>query len=262
MSAPLLSIRDLTIQFGGLTAVDGFHLDLYENQLQGLIGPNGAGKTSVFNLLTGVYKPTRGSIELDGKSIVGLKHHKIVKLGIARTFQNIRLFKAMTVLDNVRTAYDHNLKYSALSGVLRLPSYWKQEKESTEEALKLLKVFGLEEQANTRADNLPYGQQRKLEIARALASKPKVLLLDELAAGMTPTETQELLETIRSIREQFHVSILLIDHDMSLIMGICETISVLDHGVLIAHGTPGEIAHNQDVITAYLGDDVNESEEA
>ena len=260
MSAPLLSTRDLTIQFGGLTAVDGFNLDLYENQLQGLIGPNGAGKTTVFNLLTGVYKPTRGSIELCGKSIAGLKHHKIVELGIARTFQNIRLFKAMTVLDNVRTAYDHNLKYSVLSGILRLKSYRKQEEESTREAMELLKVFGLQDQAMNRADNLPYGQQRKLEIARALATKPKVLLLDEPAAGMNPTETQELMDTIRSIREQFHVSILLIDHDMSLIMGICESISVLDHGVLIAHGTPDEIAHNQDVITAYLGDDMSEEE--
>ena len=255
MSKSLLTAQDLTVQFGGLVAVDGFSLDLQENQLQGLIGPNGAGKTTVFNLLTGVYKPTQGTITLDGKEIAGLKHHRIVKMGVARTFQNIRLFKGMSVLDNVRTAYDHNLHYSVASSILRLPSYWKQEEEATREAMELLRVFGLAGLATSRADNLPYGQQRKLEIARALATRPRVLLLDEPAAGMNPTETQELMETIRTVRERFQISILLIDHDMSLIMGICEAISVLDHGVLIAHGTPEEIAQNPDVIAAYLGDD-------
>lgn len=219
----------------------------------GLIGPNGAGKTTVFNLLTGVYTPTTGQIMLEGESLLGKKTYQITKLGIARTFQNIRLFKDMSVLDNVRVAMNQKMKYSALAGILGLPSYWREEAEIEEKAMELLRVFHLEGNASDRAKNLPYGQQRKLEIARALAADPKVLLLDEPAAGMNPTETAELMETIKLIRERFHVAILLIEHDMSFVMGICEHLVVLDYGRIIASGTPEEVRTNPKVIAAYLG---------
>ena len=249
----LLVVKDLGIQFGGLKAVDDVYMTLDKGEIVGLIGPNGAGKTTFFNMLTGVYQPTKGAIRFDGNSIIGKKPFQINRLGIARTFQNIRLFKEMSVLNNIKLAQNNHIKYSALSGMLRLPSFWKQEKIANERALELLRVFNMEDCADQLAANLPYGQQRKLEILRALASSPKLLLLDEPAAGMNPTETRELMETIRTIREQFGVAILLIEHDMSLVMGVCERLYVLDYGTLIATGTPGEIRQNEKVIAAYLG---------
>ena len=252
-SVPVLEAENLSIVFGGLHAVDDVHFTLHENQIMGLIGPNGAGKTTVFNLLTGVYTPTTGQIKLDGRSILGKKTYQITKMGVARTFQNIRLFKDMSVLDNVRVAMNQKMNYSALAGILGLPSYWREEAAVEEKAMDLLRVFHLEGHAQDRAKNLPYGQQRKLEIARALAGDPKVLLLDEPAAGMNPTETAELMETIELIRSRFHVAILLIEHDMSFVMGICEHLVVLDYGRIIAAGTPEEVRTNPKVITAYLG---------
>ncbi len=250
---PVLETENLGIVFGGLHAVEDVHFSLKREQIMGLIGPNGAGKTTVFNLLTGVYTPTTGQIMLEGESLLGKKTYQITKLGIARTFQNIRLFKDMSVLDNVRVAMNQKMKYSALAGILGLPSYWREEAEIEEKAMELLRVFHLEGNASDRAKNLPYGQQRKLEIARALAADPKVLLLDEPAAGMNPTETAELMETIKLIRERFHVAILLIEHDMSFVMGICEHLVVLDYGRIIASGTPEEVRTNPKVIAAYLG---------
>ena len=252
-SVPVLEAENLSIVFGGLHAVDDVHFTLHENQIMGLIGPNGAGKTTVFNLLTGVYTPTTGQIKLDGRSILGKKTYQITKMGVARTFQNIRLFKDMSVLDNVRVAMNQKMNYSALAGILGLPSYWREEAAVEEKAMELLRVFHLEGHAQDRAKKLPYGQQRKLEIARALAGDPKVLLLDEPAAGMNPTETAELMETIELIRSRFHVAILLIEHDMSFVMGICEHLVVLDYGRIIASGTPEEVRTNPKVITAYLG---------
>lgn len=249
----VLETKDLEINFGGLQAVKELSMKIYEKELVGLIGPNGAGKTTVFNLITGVYKATSGSIYLCGESILNKLTHERVQKGITRTFQNIRLFKNLTVLDNVKVACNINMKYSMLAGVFRLPSYWKEEAEVEKKALDILKVFELEGYAKQLASNLPYGKQRKLEIARALASDPKIILLDEPAAGMNPTETQELMETIGIIREKFNVTILLIEHDMKLVMGICERIYVLNYGELIASGTPKEVAHNEKVITAYLG---------
>ncbi|MGI6710399.1 MAG: ABC transporter ATP-binding protein [Bacilli bacterium] len=249
----VLETKDLEINFGGLQAVKELNMKIYEKELVGLIGPNGAGKTTVFNLITGVYKATSGSIYLCGESILNKLTHERVKKGITRTFQNIRLFKNLTVLDNVKVACNINMKYSMLAGVFRLPSYWKEEAMVEKKALDILKVFGLEGYAKQLASNLPYGKQRKLEIARALASDPKIILLDEPAAGMNPTETQELMETISIIRDKFNVTILLIEHDMKLVMGICERIYVLNYGELIASGTPKEVAHNEKVITAYLG---------
>lgn len=249
----VLEAENLSIVFGGLHAVDDVHFSLEKEQIMGLIGPNGAGKTTVFNLLTGVYTPTTGQIKLEGQSILGKKTHQITRMGIARTFQNIRLFKDMTVLDNVRAAMNQKMKYSAVAGILSLPSYWREEAEVEEKAMELLSVFHLEEHASDRAKNLPYGQQRKLEIARALAAEPKVLLLDEPAAGMNPTETAELMETIELIRSRFHIAILLIEHDMSFVMGICEHLVVLDYGRIIASGSPEEIRSNPKVIAAYLG---------
>ena len=251
----VLKASNLSVVFGGLKAVDNFEIDIKEHELVGLIGPNGAGKTTIFNLLTGVYKPTTGSIEVDGKSIVGKKVHTIVASGVARTFQNIRLFKELSVIDNVKIAFNKDMKYSIISGMLRLPKYWKEEAEIDKKARELLAVFGMEDMADQLADNLPYGKQRKLEIARALATNPKLLLLDEPAAGMNPTETAELMETIALIREKFDIAILLIEHDMSLVMGICERIVVVDYGSIIATGTPKEIAENKRVITAYLGEE-------
>lgn len=250
---PVLRAEHLGIVFGGLKAVSDFDISIGENELVGLIGPNGAGKTTIFNLLTGVYQPTEGVIYLNGKSMAHKKPHQMVKEGIARTFQNIRLFKELTVLDNVKVAFNQGMKYSLLKAVFRTPSYWKEEAEIDRKARELLAVFKMEDMADSLAENLPYGQQRKLEIARALATNPKILLLDEPAAGMNPTETAELMETISTIRKNFNISILLIEHDMSLVMSICERIIVIDYGQIIARGTPQQIAKNEKVIGAYLG---------
>ncbi|MGI6030827.1 MAG: ABC transporter ATP-binding protein [Eubacteriales bacterium] len=251
---PVLKAEHLGITFGGLKAVGDFNIEIGERELVGLIGPNGAGKTTVFNLLTGVYQPTEGTIYLNGKDMQGKLPHQRAKEGIARTFQNIRLFKDLSVLENVKVAFNQNMKYSILQGVLRLGSYWKEEQEIDTKAREILSLFHMEELADNTAKNLPYGQQRKLEIARALATGCKILLLDEPAAGMNPTETAELMEAIALIREKFGISILLIEHDMSLVMNICERIVVLDYGMIIAKGTPAEIATNKKVIGAYLGE--------
>lgn len=253
--APVLKAQSLGITFGGLKAVDSFSMEIGESELVGLIGPNGAGKTTVFNLLTGVYQPTEGSFYLNGVKMNGKKTHQVVAAGISRTFQNIRLFKKMTVLENVKVAMNMHMNYSLVASILRLPSYWKQEAEIEEKAKELLSIVHLSDKADFIAENLPYGQQRRLEIARALATGMKLLLLDEPAAGMNPTETAELLEIINEIRERFHISVLLIEHDMSLVMKICERIQVIDYGVTIASGTPEEIANNPRVIEAYLGKD-------
>ena len=250
---PLLETKDLGIQFGGLRALDDVYLTVDEREIIGLIGPNGAGKTTLFNLLTGVYAPTKGAIRFCGKSIIGKKPYQINRLGIARTFQNIRLFKHMSVLDNIKVAMNQNMHYTVIESMFRLPRYWKEEARVTEKAKELLRIFEMEDTADQMAANLPYGQQRKLEILRAIASEPKILLLDEPAAGMNPTETRELMETIRRIRDMFGVGILLIEHDMALVMGVCERIYVLDYGTLIASGTPEEIRSDERVIKAYLG---------
>ena len=250
---PILDVRELGIDFGGLTAVDGFNLMIGRNEIAGLIGPNGAGKTTVFNLLTNVYQPTRGSILLDGVPTAGKKAYQVNRMGVARTFQNIRLFKDLSVIDNVRVGLHESMNYNLASAVFRMPSFWKQEKRTTEEALELLDLFHMADLAETTAGSLPYGAQRRLEILRALATRPKLLLLDEPAAGMNPSETAELMETIRRIREEFDLAILLIEHDMNLVMGICEGIAVLNFGRVIAKGTPDEIRNNPQVIEAYLG---------
>jgi len=249
----VLETKNLGINFGGLQALEDVHFCINEGEIIGLIGPNGAGKTTVFNLLTNVYVPTQGVIELDGDSIIGKKTYQITQNGIARTFQNIRLFKEISVIDNVKIAMNSDMKYTVLAGILRLPSYRREEKEISKRAHELLKVFGIDENAHDMAKNLPYGRQRKLEIARALATNPRVLLLDEPAAGMNPTETKELMETIALIRDQFKIAILLIEHDMNFVMGICEHIVVLDYGRVIAEGTAEEIRHDPKVIAAYLG---------
>lgn len=255
---PVLKTNNLGISFGGLKAVREFNIEIFEGELVGLIGPNGAGKTTVFNLLTGVYQPTEGEFFLSGERMNGKKINQVVESGIARTFQNIRLFKSMTVIENVKVALIKKYKYSFLDAVLRTPAYWKFESELEEEAINLLKIFNLDEKKDYISSNLPYGQQRKLEIARALATGMKLLLLDEPAAGMNPTETAELLACIKIIREKFGVSILLIEHDMSLVMNICEKITVIDYGQTIASGLPHEIASNKRVIAAYLGADDEE----
>ncbi len=249
----VLETKNLGINFGGLQALEDVHFSINEGEIIGLIGPNGAGKTTVFNLLTDVYMPTKGVIELDGVSIVGKKTYQITQNGIARTFQNIRLFKDVSVIDNVKIAMNSEMKYSVLSGIFRLPAYRKEEKEISKRAHELLKVFGIDENAHDYAKNLPYGQQRKLEIARALATNPRVLLLDEPAAGMNPTETRELMETIMLIRDKFKIAILLIEHDMNFVMGICEHIVVLDYGRIIAEGSAEDVRHDPKVIAAYLG---------
>ena len=250
----ILEVKNLSISFGGLRAVDEFNVKIEKGQLYGLIGPNGAGKTTVFNLLTGDYKPTSGAVILDGENITGKSTIEINKCGIARTFQNIRLFKNLSVLDNVKAGF-HNLnKYSTIEGILRLPKYFKTEKKMDEKAMELLKVFGLQDEASTLADNLPYGKQRKLEIARALATNPKLLLLDEPAAGMNPSETQELMDTIRFVRDEFDMTVLLIEHDMKLVSGICEEVSVLNFGQELAQGKTSDVLNNPEAIKAYLGD--------
>lgn len=250
----ILQAKNIGIQFGGLKAVDNFNLEIYDNEIVGLIGPNGAGKTTTFNMLTGVYKPTSGDILVHGCSIVGLKPSQTVSRGLARTFQNIRLFGELSVINNIKIAYQKNMKYGILAGILKTPNYWKEEAEADTRARELLRIFDMEDMAEVTAKNLPYGKQRKLEIARALATDPKVLLLDEPAAGMNPQETKELMDTISLIKEKFNVSILLIEHDMNLVMGICERIVVLNYGVLLAEGSPEEIRNNPDVIKAYLGE--------
>lgn len=250
----LLEVTKLGISFGGLRAVDGFDIKIEKGQLYGLIGPNGAGKTTVFNLLTGVYKPNEGIINLDGQDITGKKNIDINKAGIARTFQNIRLFKELSVLDNVKVGLHNHHHYSTIEGILRLPRYHKVEHEMDEKAMELLKVFDLDGQADYQAANLPYGKQRKLEIARALATNPKLLLLDEPAAGMNPNETQELMETIRFVRDEFDMTILLIEHDMKLVSGICESLTVLNFGQVLTQGPTSEVLNDPQVITAYLGE--------
>lgn len=238
----------------GLRAVDDLSMKIEKGGLVGLIGPNGAGKTTAFNMLTGVYRPTDGGIRLDGQNLIGKKPHEICKLGVARTFQNIRLFSRLPVLDNVKVGLHNEVTYSLAESMLHLGSYRKKERAMDEKTLEILKVFDLDGQADTLASNLPYGKQRKLEIARALATDPKLLLLDEPAAGMNPNETGELMETIQLVRERYGVTILLIEHDMKLVTGICEYLYVLNFGKLLAEGTPGEVLSNPEVVTAYLGE--------
>lgn len=249
----LLETKNIGITFGGLRAVDNFELKIEEGELVGLIGPNGAGKTTIFNMLTGVYTPTDGEIYIGGKLANGKKPYQIVKMGLGRTFQNIRLFADLSVIENIKIAFHKEMTYKTFSGVFRLPKFWKEEAEITKKALDLLSLFEMEGDAENIAKNLPYGKQRKLEICRALATSPKLLLLDEPAAGMNPQETKELMETIHFIRDKFNVTILLIEHDMNLVMGICERLVVIDYGQVIAKGTPEEIKGNKKVIEAYLG---------
>jgi ABC superfamily ATP binding cassette transporter, ABC protein len=250
----LLEVNALGISFGGLKAVDQFHISIEKKELYGLIGPNGAGKTTVFNLLTGVYQPNTGEILLNGENIVGSSCIEINKKGIARTFQNIRLFDKLTVLDNVKAGFFQENSYSFLEGILRLPRYFQKEKEMSDRALDLLSVFHLEEHALDLAGNLPYGKQRKLEIARALATNPSLLLLDEPAAGMNPNETEELMDTIRLVRDRFDMTILLIEHDMKLVSGICDRLTVLNFGQVLTEGKTQEVLHDEKVIKAYLGE--------
>ena len=250
----LLEVKNLSISFGGLKAVDNFHINIEKGQLYGLIGPNGAGKTTIFNLLTGVYKPNAGSIVLDYVNITGKSTIEINQAGIARTFQNIRLFKDMSVLDNVKAGLHNHHKYSTVEGIFRLPRYFKIEKEMDEEAMNLLKVFDLDKECDFKASNLPYGKQRKLEIARALATEPKLLLLDEPAAGMNPNETAELMDTIRFVRDNFNMTVLLIEHDMKLVSGICEKLTVLNFGQVLREGATSDVLHDPEVIKAYLGE--------
>lgn len=250
----MLEAKNLGISFGGLKAVDNFNMTIEKGELYGLIGPNGAGKTTVFNLLTGVYKPDLGTIHLDGKNITGKKTIEINQDGIARTFQNIRLFKELSVLDNVKAGLHNHHPYSTIEGILRLPKYYKVEREMNERAMELLQVFDLDKESDYKAANLPYGKQRKLEIARALATDPKLLLLDEPAAGMNPNETAELMETIRFVREKFDMTILLIEHDMKLVSGICEKLTVLNFGQVLTQGETSAVLNDKRVITAYLGE--------
>ena len=250
---PVLEARHLGIDFGGLTAVDDFNLVIGRTEIAGLIGPNGAGKTTVFNLLTKVYQPTRGTIMVDGRDTAGMSTVQVNKLGVARTFQNIRLFANLSVEDNVKLGMHNQIKYGMLGGILRLPAYWKQERIAHERALELLSIFDMQDMADKKAGSLPYGAQRRLEIVRALGTNPSLLLLDEPAAGMNPSETVELMENIIKIRDTFQIAIMLIEHDMNLVMGICEGICVLNYGRIIAKGTAEEIQQNPVVIEAYLG---------
>ncbi len=261
---PVLDVKDLSVTFGGLKAVNQFSLDMPKGGLIGLIGPNGAGKTTVFNLLTGVYKPNSGTMELEAEngqtvSLIGSEPWKIARLGMTRTFQNIRLFKRMTVLDNVKVSIHPGVKYNPFQAMLRLPVYRREEERIDQQAMELLELLGLQDKAEEMAASLPYGEQRKLEIARALGARPKILLLDEPAAGMNPQETKELTSLIRTIRDKLDITILLIEHDMSLVMSICERLLVLDYGTLIADGSPEEIRTNPQVIKAYLGEEVGGS---
>lgn len=249
----VLDVKNLGISFGGLKAVDAFNITIKKGQLYGLIGPNGAGKTTVFNLLTGVYTPDEGKIVLNENNITFKKTVEICHAGIARTFQNIRLFKNLSVLDNVKVGLHNEFKYSTIEGIFRLPRYYKIEKEMDNRAVELLKVFDLDQEKDFLASNLPYGKQRKLEIARALATNPSLLLLDEPAAGMNPNETKELMDTIRFVRDTFDMTILLIEHDMKLVSGICEELTVLNFGQVLAQGNTSDVLNNPDVITAYLG---------
>ena len=250
---PVLDVRNLGIDFGGLTAVDSFNITIGPTEIAGLIGPNGAGKTTIFNLLTGVYQPTRGSVLVNGIDIKGMPVHKVNKLGIARTFQNIRLFSEMTALDNVKVGMHNEIKCSFLSSLLRLPGYYRAEAAANMKAMELLEFMGLGDVADQKAGSLPYGVQRRLEIVRALATNPSIILLDEPAAGMNPSETTELMHQIRRIRDTFHIAIFLIEHDMNLVMNVCEGIVVVNYGKIIAKGTPEEIKNNPAVIEAYLG---------
>lgn len=254
---PLLNAKNLTMRFEGLVAVSDFSITMGEHDLVGLIGPNGAGKTTIFNMLTGVRTPTEGTIEFAGEDITKIKPYQITKKRMARTFQNIRLFKDMSVLDNVKISFNFRVEYNLFHSILRLPKFFKEEEEIEKKAMELLKIFKLDAKKDELAANLPYGEQRRLEIARALAASPKLLLLDEPAAGMNPQETQELTQLIKWVRNEFKISILLIEHDMKLVMNLCERIVVLDYGKKIAEGTPEEIKINKQVIKAYLGDDAD-----
>ena len=250
---PVLDVRNLGIDFGGLTAVDSFNITIGPTEIAGLIGPNGAGKTTIFNLLTGVYQPTRGSVLVNGIDIKAMPVHKVNKLGIARTFQNIRLFSEMTALDNVKVGMHNEIKCSFLSSLLRLPGYYRAEAAANMKAMELLDFMGLADVADQKAGSLPYGVQRRLEIVRALATNPSIILLDEPAAGMNPSETAELMHQIRRIRDTFHIAIFLIEHDMNLVMNVCETIAVVNYGKIICKGTPEQVRQNPAVIEAYLG---------
>ena len=254
MAETVLKANNISIEFGGLKAVENFTIEIKQGELVGLIGPNGAGKTTVFNMLTGVYIPTSGTVELRGQDVTKLDPHNRVKIGISRTFQNIRLFKRMSVLENVKLSSNVHMNYSIFDGIFKTKKYFEQEDKATKEALEILEVLGLTEYVDEQAQNLPYGKQRKLEIARALASHPAILCLDEPAAGMNPIETEELMETIKIVREKFNTAVLLIEHDMKLVMGICEWIKVISFGKEIATGTPDEIKNNKEVIAAYLGE--------
>ena len=255
---PLLVAKDISISFGALKAVDKFNLEIKSGELIGLIGPNGAGKTTVFNILTGVYNASSGEYTLDGENVIKTSTSALVKKGLARTFQNIRLFKYLSVLDNVVAAYNFRMKYGILSGMLRFPNFWREEKEAKEKAMTLLKIFDLDKYAGMHAGNLPYGEQRKLEIARAMATEPKILLLDEPAAGMNPKETEDLMNTIKLIRDKFGIAVLLIEHDMKLVLGICERLVVLNYGKILASGKPNDVINNPQVVEAYLGKEEDE----
>lgn len=250
---PILTAKNICITFGSLKAVDNFNLEIKPKELVGLIGPNGAGKTTIFNILTGVYNASSGDYIFNGEKVSKTATSKLVRKGLARTFQNIRLFKYLSVVDNVVAAYNFHMKYGVFSGMFRFPSFWKEERIARENAMELLKIFDLDKYADMPAGNLPYGEQRKLEIARAMATRPKLLLLDEPAAGMNPKETEDLMNTIKLIRDKFGIAILLIEHDMKLVLGICERLIVLNYGTILASGNPKEVINNPKVIEAYLG---------